>query len=271
MLPSIDQVTALIRATAEDIILPRFQNLADGEVGEKRGGEIVTIADREAEARLAKEFRALVTGSTVVGEEDAEANPEVLKTLAGDAPVWLIDPVDGTRNFANGIPCFAVIVAYCHAGRARAAWIHDPVANATVVAEEGGGSWEAGDRLRIRKDISVGEMTGVLGGNLRQRIEDRRASGDKAVPRAIIRLRCAGQQYMGLVRGTLQFSRYGQLKPWDHAGGILIHREAGGYDAFMQAGRGAYSPEPGIVQGPILLAPSEESWTELHEILAGGA
>ena len=267
MIP-IDAVSSLIRAASTDIILPRFCNLAEGEISRKDSGEIVTIADHEMEARLAAGLTALVPGSVVVGEEAAASDARVLDALAGRDPVWVIDPVDGTRNFSNGSACFAVIVAYCQDGEVRAGWIHDPVGGAMVTAEVGGGAWEDGKRLAVAGDVPVGEMSGTLGGKLRERTEQRRAEGDKSMPEKLVRLRCAGQQYMGLVRGKLHFSRYGILKPWDHAAGILIHREAGGYDAFTEGGRGRYRPEGGIVQGPLLLAPTERSWRALEDVLS---
>jgi fructose-1,6-bisphosphatase/inositol monophosphatase family enzyme len=264
----IDSVSSLIRNASADIILPRFCNLAEGEVSRKESGEIVTIADHEMEARLAKSLTALVPGSVVVGEEAVTADESLLAALAGNDPVWVIDPVDGTRNFSNGNPCFAVILAYCEKGDVRVGWIHDPVSGAMVTAEEGSGAWEDGKRLRVAPEVPVGQMAGTLGGKLRERTEKRRAEGDMTMPEKMVRLRCAGQQYMALVRGSLHFSRYGMLKPWDHAAGILIHREAGGYSAFTEGGRGPYRPKGGIVQGPLLLAPSERSWHALEDLLS---
>lgn len=266
MIPSIDDVTSLIRAVTLEVILPRFRNLAEGDISQKKGGELVTIADHESEARLASGLAALAPGSAVVGEEAAEVDARVFRALAGEAPVWLIDPVDGTRNFASGSACFAVIIAYCRGGDVRAGWIHDPVENITVVAEEGSGAWLGGQRLHIDRDVPIGSMSGSLSGRLKERVEARRAGGDLEMPANVVRWRCAGQQYMGLARGGLHFSRYGQLKPWDHAAGVLIHREAGGFSAHMKD-EAPYRPEPGIVPGPFLLAPSRSAWRRLHRLL----
>jgi fructose-1,6-bisphosphatase/inositol monophosphatase family enzyme len=74
---------------------------------------------------------------------------------------------------------------------------------------------------------------------------------------------------MDVARGKLHFSAYGgRLKPWDHAAGVLLHREAGGYSAFFGDGS-AYRPESGIVRGRLLLAPDRDGWAELHGFLDG--
>jgi fructose-1,6-bisphosphatase/inositol monophosphatase family enzyme len=162
-LPDIELVSRIIRDTAVKEIMPRFENLATGDITEKRPGDLVTAADIAAEQRLERELVALVPGSAVVGEEAAEANPDILGVLAGDAPVWVIDPVDGTYNFAHAKPCFAVIIAYCLGGRTVAGWIHDPVADITTWAVEGQGAWIGKHRLTVAPPASLESMSGSLG------------------------------------------------------------------------------------------------------------
>ena len=136
------QVSDVIRRIAVEEVMSRFRQLANHEVSEKAAGEIVTIADTEAERRLGEEFCALLPGSKIVGEEGAATDPTSLNKLDGDAPVWVVDPVDGTKNFSEGKSCFAVMVALVEKGQIEAAWIHDPVADATIHAIRGKGAWE---------------------------------------------------------------------------------------------------------------------------------
>ncbi|MGQ0675326.1 MAG: inositol monophosphatase family protein, partial [Rhodospirillales bacterium] len=75
-------------------IMPRFRNLAAGDIRKKHGGETVTVADEAAERALSPRLAALLPGSGVLGEEGAAADPGTLALLAGDAPVWVIDPID---------------------------------------------------------------------------------------------------------------------------------------------------------------------------------
>src|SRR5215467_2079228 len=94
------RVTALIEETAALEILPRFQKLAAGDIREKTPGDFVTVADEAAEAHLTPLLAALLPGSLVLGEEAAAADSLLLDRLLGEPAVWVVDPVDGTGNFA---------------------------------------------------------------------------------------------------------------------------------------------------------------------------
>src|SRR5258705_90267 len=149
MLPDIDRVSRLIEEAAAAEIMPRFRRLAAGDVREKAPGDLVTVADEAVEARLAPQLTSLVPGSIVVGEEGAAADPDLLDRLLDDRPVWIIDPVDGTSNFAEGRPAFAVMVALARGTHVMAAWIHDPGTPRTAVAAAGEGGWLRGPRLSL--------------------------------------------------------------------------------------------------------------------------
>lgn len=261
------RVSSLIRDVAEAVILPRFRALETGDVREKRPGDLVTIADEESEQRLESGLTALLPGSAVVGEEASEHDPGVLEKLSQGAPCWVVDPVDGTHNFADGKACFAVIVALVLDGEVRAGWIHDPVADRMLYAAAGAGAWLDGRRLDPAPVREVARMRGSLGSGLKRRIEDRREAGGRGLPREIVRYRCVGREYMDLAEGTLQFARYSnRLKPWDHAAGVLACREAGMTAKLMRSGAD-YVPRGGIVRDNLLLAPDPESWDALARLL----
>ena len=78
-----------------------------------------------------------------------------------------------------------------------------------------------------------------------------------------MRYGCTGREYIDLGRGTLDFARYQRLKPWDHAAGVLIHGEAGGFSALVEDER-PYRPAPPIMDDTVLLAPDEASWRALR-------
>ena len=227
----------------------------------------MTKADLEAEKHLSRALLDLAPGSAAVGEEGVDRDPDTLRALTGPAPVWIIDPLDGTHNFTHGKPCFAVIVAYCIGGETRAGWIHDPLADVTAWAAIGEGAWmvEGKDRRRLTAaaPAPVRDMAGSLGHRLAKRMEERNAAPARAV-----RYRCAGREYMDLARGGLHFARYGgSLKPWDHAAGVLIHREAGGYGALIES-RAPYLPGDGIQTETLLLAPDAACWDTLSAALS---
>lgn len=270
MLPDPQPVADILRAVARDIVLPRFRALERHEVSEKAPGDLVTIADVEAEARLAELLTVLLPGSVVVGEEDYERNPGVLAALEADDPVWVVDPVDGTHNFAHGVPCFAMIVGLCRNGETLAGWIYDPVEDRTAWTLKGQGAWLDGVRLRVSHPASRADCRGSLGNRLRARLDDMRVAGNADVPGHLVRYRCVGQEYIDLASGKLHFARYaGRLKPWDHAAGVLMHAEAGGFSQLVDS-RAPYSPRDGILRQPLFLAPDASTWQALHTVVSAG-
>ena len=266
VIPDIARVDAIIRETAAHEIMPRFRHLGAGDITKKHQGEIVTVADIAAEKSLGAAFLGLEPRSAVIGEEATGDNPGLLALLDGPQPCWVIDPIDGTRNFADGRDCFAVIVAYCQGGRTLAGWIYDPIAEETAWAVAGEGAWIGQTRIRARPEGPLQDMTGSLGGKWAERLKRMRRQGEKA-PKKIVRYRCVGREYMDLAAGRLDFARYGtNLKPWDHAAGVLMHGEAGGYAALEQS-RQAYRPTGGPGNERLLLAPGKAAWLGLHGML----
>ena len=254
VLPDVDVVTDLIRSVAEQEILPRFRRLEQDESWEKRPGSVVTIADKQSEQRLAAGLAALVPQSLVVGEEAAEDQPEVLAYLSRNDPVWVIDPVDGTANFAAGNPDFAVMVGLVVAGETQAGWIHNPISNTTAVAVIGEGAWMGTERLCVAQSVPLAEMTGSLGPRLRR---NKAFSGQFA---GVTYTRCCGIDYLAMVQGNRHFAFYRRLKPWDHVAGQLLHREAGGYNACLDGT--SYDPASPASEG-LLLAPDRASWEQI--------
>lgn len=267
MLPDRERVSDIIRAVARDVVMPRFRALERHEVSEKAPGDLVTIADLESEVLLAESLTALLPGSTVVGEEGYERNNALLDALGGSAPVWLVDPVDGTHNFAHGKACFALIVALCEGGRTRAGWIYDPVNDRMAWAAEGQGCWIEGERVHAARPAPVDVCVGSAGDRVRRRLDAMRGQPGAVVPKQLTRYRCVGREYMDLAAGALHFARYaGKLKPWDHAAGVLMHTEAGGYACLIDSGQ-PYAPVPRILREALFLAPDADSWRTLHSII----
>jgi fructose-1,6-bisphosphatase/inositol monophosphatase family enzyme len=268
MRPDIDRVTHLIEEAAALEIMPRFQRLAAGDIREKAPGDVVTIADEAVEARLSPLLTGLLPGSLVLGEEAAAADPTLLNHLLGDKAVWIIDPVDGTANFAEGRPAFALIVALVAGGRIEAGWIHDPVAGRMATAVAGEGAWLGGQRLRVAAaPEAIGDMAGVLlSGYFGSRELGRKVEARRRRVRALRSVRSAGLEYLRLVAGEMHFALFTKLMPWDHAAGILLHNEAGGHARYLDGG--AYEPAA-IARSGLLLAPDPESWQRLHATLLG--
>jgi fructose-1,6-bisphosphatase/inositol monophosphatase family enzyme len=270
-LPDPSHVSRIIREVAGREVMPRFRNLRATDVARKRSPrDLVTIADTEAERRLTELLLPLAAGSVVVGEEGAEADAGVLAALGGSGPVWLIDPIDGTTNYASGHACFAVMVAYCTVGETVAGWIHDPIADVVLWAVAGEGAWQEhrGERGRVRvaAGCEIGEMKGSLTRRAADRLFGSLATRGCGQPPEIVRYGSVGREYMDLGLGAIHFAQYTRLKPWDHAAGVLIHREAGGFSR-LRRDRSPYRPEPYIVEETLLLAPDEATWRILDSML----
>ena len=121
-------VADLLRAAAEEAILPRWRRLTPDQVAEKsRPDDLVTVADTEAETIITAGLQQIRPGTPVIGEEAVAADPSLVDGLTTLPEYWLVDPVDGTGNFVEGSPDFGVMVALVEAGEVRAGWIWLPV------------------------------------------------------------------------------------------------------------------------------------------------
>jgi fructose-1,6-bisphosphatase/inositol monophosphatase family enzyme len=260
-----EKVRRLIVEVAESEVMPRFEKLEAGDVSEKSPGDFVTIADVASEQRLTPALRDLLPGSLVVGEEAVAADPAVLALLDGDDPVWVVDPIDGTANFAAGIPMFAIMVALIRRGETLAAWIHDPVKRITASAMAGEGAWCEGKRMRVAPGLAPDSMSGALSLRFGNRQLARRIGGRSNLVGSVFNFRCTGHEYLALAGGKAHFALYNRLYPWDHAPGQLIHREAGGFSARLDGS--LYTPRE--TGGGLLLTPDAASWQALHDVLIG--
>jgi fructose-1,6-bisphosphatase/inositol monophosphatase family enzyme len=191
----------------------------------------------------------------VVGEEAVALEPSRLAAVAGEAPVWLVDPVDGTQNFADGKPVFATMVALLIEKRAAASWIYEPVADRMASAEAGSGAFVEGERLRTAAPVAVDAMRGRLSGRTARRLEGKVGS--------IFNERCAAYEYLSLARGTAHFALFRRLNPWDHAPGELLVREAGGYSRRLD-GTPYLASE---IDASLLLAPDADSWQAIRSLV----
>ena len=265
MQPNVDRVADYIREAAAEEIITRFTQLAPEDIAEKQPGDLVTATDLAMERRLSAVLASEMPGSVVFGEEAVALDRALLTMLGGDAPVWVIDPLDGTGNFAAGIPLFAVLVAYIVAGETQAGWIYDPVGGRMATGVRGEGTWMNGRRLSIAKPPELRRLTGsVYGRKFRQSEAYVRLYGGGRGPIGqIFNTRCVGQEYLARLQGGMHFGIYTRLNPWDHAAGCLLHEEAGGHVA-----RFDHSPyKPGLESPGILVAPDIDLWNRLHKEL----
>ena len=226
----LDQVAELIREAAQTIVLPRFRKLADDEVSLKAPGDLVTVADQESERFLTRGLTALLPGSQVVGEEAVAADPSLLARVGDDGAVWIVDPVDGTNNFAAGRTPFAVMVALVRDGRATASWILDVVDDRLTMAEAGSGAYRDGVRVKTRTDDpGAAALRGVVSHKyLPPELQEQVSANAATIGEITAGRHCAGYEYPAVATDVQQFAMFWRILPWDHVPGALIVEEAGG-------------------------------------------
>jgi fructose-1,6-bisphosphatase/inositol monophosphatase family enzyme len=268
----VSAVRDVIREVATTIVLPRFRHLKAGEVDFKIGDDPVTIADKEAESALSTRLMALLPGSKVLGEEAFFANPGLLSLFSGDDPVWIIDPIDGTRNFVGGKPIFAIIVSLTERNQTVAGWIYDPLSGECLIAEKGAGAYHKNRKISVLPSDFLDKMRGCsmdLEAAL-ARVRRRGSEGALSGPTLDTPLLSMAHEYARLAIGAPAMSARGAqwhfhatlgfCTPWDNAAGILIHAEAGGYGAHWNGD--PYTPS--AYGRGVLLAPDQPSWHALR-------
>jgi fructose-1,6-bisphosphatase/inositol monophosphatase family enzyme len=258
------KVAAVMRDAAMRAIMPRYQTLTADQIDAKAADDVVTIADKEAELILAEGLARLLPDATIIGEEAAHADPALLDRL-GDARCWIIDPIDGTNNFAAGKPPFGVMVALSEAGETVAGWIYDPLTGRLAHAHRGAGAYIGEERITAQ---ATGQEPPVAAISLVFMDPARRAAmKDHIAPHyhLVDIPRCAAEQYPRLVLGVNDCSIFERTLAWDHAAGVLFVNEAGG-KAARPDGR-AYRVDEAHLPG-LIGAASERLWDELAERLA---
>lgn len=258
------RVEALMREAAERAILPRFRLLAAHEIEEKSPGELVTAADRDSEEIITDGLTGLVEGARVVGEEACALDPSLMDDLDRGL-VWLVDPLDGTANFAAGEEDFAVMVALVRDGVSIAGWMLSPTTGRLSRAELGAGAWMDGERL-VSPPRRQGEpMRGAIGRFMPAQMQAEVVGRIEAGAQLLPGLKCAGAEYPLIALGERDFAFYWRTLAWDHAAGTLFLNEAGG-----KATRPDGSPYLAGSSGSGLIAASTpETWEEARRLLLG--
>ena len=220
------EIELLMRRVAKTAIMPRYRNLRADEVREKAANDFVTIADREAEDMLTEGLARLDGSRAIVGEEAVDDDPSIMDRLSGRC--WIIDPIDGTGNFAKGSGHFAIMIARSDDGAANAGWIYDPRRERLCHAYLGRGAFIGSDRVTARpsgrRPPRLAAMTRYMSPPQRDLFETEIAPFYEAAEAP----GCAAEQYPLTVLAEHDLAIYERTLPWDHAAGALFLNEAGG-------------------------------------------
>ena len=268
----LDDLISAVRQIAAEEILPRFRTLKVGEIAVKtRVDDLVTVADRAAEARLTEVAAKLLPDVVVVGEEAVSENPNVRNAI-DEHTCLIVDPVDGTWNFANGIATFGMILSLSKRGETVWGMIYDPVGDDWAIASRGEGARFVranGEEtsLTIANDRApdVSAAMGFVHSYLFHGEERRRLFPRLSAFHQTGALRCSAHEYRLLARQAADFCVSPVMNPWDHAAGCLIAEEAGGVARLLTGD--AYRPT--VRDGRLIVASSEACWAMVVEAITG--
>ena len=219
----LEQVIAAARDVGREEVMPRYLKVAHER---KVDGSLLTEADLAAQSALFKRLRA-ISPYPMLGEEMSEAEQHAVWDLGSDG-FWCVDPIDGTSNFVNGLPFFAVSVALVQKGRTVLGVVYDPHSDEAYYASAGGGAFMNGTPLPIK--LPPDHLDRCMAGIDLKRI-DRQLAGRLALEHPFASQRNLGASTLDwcyVAAGRMHIYLHGGQKMWDYAAGYLILEEAGG-------------------------------------------
>ncbi len=221
--PSIEQLSAIVIPAAKRELLPHFGSM-DYEY--KEDGSVITKADLAMQNALEAGLQQQWPEYAMLGEEMSEDEQQAI--LDSDTGYWCIDPLDGTNNYATGMPFFAVSIALIIEGQAKLGYIYDPLRDEVFAAIHGEGATLNGQRLQYRPAPTE---------NCKLIAEiDMKRLPDELATRLVLEPPYGSQRNIGssaldwcwLSAGRYNIYLHGGQKLWDYAAGHLLCEEAGG-------------------------------------------
>lgn len=236
MTPSIEYIIDLAKKAGE-ILRQRFNE--PHQIEYKGEIDIVTEADKESETCIIGQIRRDFPDHTIVSEESGY--------LDGDSQhAWYIDPLDGTTNFAHGVPIYSVSIAYAFEGKMTLGVVYDPMQNECFSAVLGQGAWLNGRPLRVSQETDLGRSLLVTGfpydirTNPITNLDHYAWFSLRAM--AVRRLGSAALDLVYVAAGRMEGYWETVVKAWDVAAGALIVREAGGIVTDLEGSTDFFKP-----------------------------
>ncbi len=211
--------------SAGEVLLKHFGNIREGSFDRKSDIDLVTVADKEAEVVIKRIIAGAHPDHEILAEESG------LQKGRQGGMRWLIDPVDGTTNFAHGCPIFSVSIALEKDGEMVLAGVYNPYHKETWLAEKGSGATHNGKKIKV-SDISEVKNALVVSGfpyDRRERVHHYLKAWELMIGRAqgLLRLGSAALDLCYVASGRVEAYWEESLHPWDTAAGWLIAEEAG--------------------------------------------
>jgi myo-inositol-1(or 4)-monophosphatase len=223
--PELKTLRALVRMCAQEELQPRFADVARHL---KLDGSVVTDADHAMQSRMQSELAAHWPGIALLGEE-MPAGEQAALAAANPHGLWVLDPVDGTSNFAAGIPFFAVSLALLVEGRVEIGVVYDPVRDEAFYAQRGKGAWLNGLSLGTRAPLDLPLSRSIAVVDFKRLERDLAATLGARPPYGSQRnFGSSALDWCWLADGRFHVYLHGGQKLWDYAAGSLILSECGG-------------------------------------------
>jgi myo-inositol-1(or 4)-monophosphatase len=212
-------------------------------VTRKRGrANFATTADHAAERAIISRLAAHDPGIPVLAEESVQ------KGVVDAERLWVVDPLDGTLNFSQGLPFYCVLIGYVEAGKARAGAVHAPRTGETFIASEGAGATRNGGPIRVSRLTRLAEAFAVASlGFAETKKKDSRFATLNATCARLRVIGSAGLEISYTAMGRFDLFVHSALSPWDIAAPALIAREAGAAVLSLKTGKDASWNERQIV------------------------
>jgi len=229
--PHINLITRACMKASRSLIRD-FGEIENLQVSAKGPGDFVTSADKRTEKILIDELQKAHPEYGIVTEETGIINKSNRKNR------WIIDPIDGTLNFLNGVPQFAISIGYEENGEIKCGVIFNPISNEMFCAEKGNGAYLNNGRIRVSNKKKINDALLVTGGPKgASKIKDKIFSEYIKVSNNVLHVRKFGSAALDMAYVACgRFDGFWQreLKYWDVAAGIIILKEAGGLVDFFE-------------------------------------
>ena len=213
---------------ASKVLIRDFGEIEKLQVSEKGPGDFVTASDKRVEKIIINELNVENSKYSVLCEEKGELIGKNKEKR------WIIDPIDGTTNFLNGLPHFAISIAYEEKGEILSGIIFDPIKNEMFFAEKGQGAYLNNTRTRVSNKSDFKNSLLVTGGprytsNIKDKVFKEYIELAKKVRPPIRKSGSAALDLAYVAAGRFDGSWQRELKYWDIAAGIIILKESGGF------------------------------------------
>ena len=229
--PHINLITKACMKASRSLIRD-FGEIENLQVSAKGPGDFVSSADRRTEKIIIDELQKAHPDYGIITEESGLINKSNTQKR------WIIDPIDGTMNFLNGISQFAISIAYEENSVILCGVIFNPILNEMFIAEKGGGAYLNNTRIRVSNKKNFVNSLLVTGGPKQaSKIKDQIFSEYINISNNVSNVRKLGSAALDMAYVACgRFDGYWQreLNLWDVAAGIVIVQEAGGFVNFLK-------------------------------------